>query len=204
GLARLDRPVAFAGKVADDFFGRYLRAYVEQQGIDTRFLLTETAQSTLAFVAIEGGEPAFAFYGEGAADTLLNAQELPEALFEETSILHFGSISLLLGSTPGAVLSTVERLKGRALLSFDPNLRPGLVRDETAYRELLSRLFALSDIVKLSAADISWLAPGQPVEEYAAGLASQGPALVAVTQGSQGVLAVRGEAKGGHGDPPLQ
>src|SRR5437867_6577748 len=52
GLARLGRPVAFAGKVADDFFGRYLRAYVEQQGIDPRFLLTETAQSTLAFVAI--------------------------------------------------------------------------------------------------------------------------------------------------------
>jgi fructokinase len=195
GLARLDRPVAFAGKVAGDFFGRYIRAYVEREGVEDRFLLTTPAQSTLAFVAIEGGEPAFAFYGERAADTLLAAQEVPETLFEETSILHFGSISLLRGSTPDAVLSTVERLKGRALLSFDPNLRPGLVRNETAYRRLLARLFALSDIVKLSAADISWLAPGQTVEEYAAGLASRGPALVAVTQGGRGVLAVRGEAR---------
>ena len=38
------------------------------------------------------------------------------------------------------------------------------MRDEAAYRELLARLFALADVVKLSAADISWLAPGQTVE----------------------------------------
>jgi fructokinase len=195
GLARLGQPVAFAGKVATDFFGRYMRAHAEAEGIDTRFLINADALSTLAFVAYEDGEPAYSFYGEGAADTLMTAADLPPALFDSTCMLHFGSISLLRGSTPDAVLSAAERLKGRALLSFDPNLRPGLIRDEAGYRVLLDRLFAHADLVKISAADLSWLMPGKPAEQAAADLLAHGPALVVVTLGGDGALALRaGEA----------
>jgi fructokinase len=192
GLARLGRPTAFASKISSDLFGRYLREYLESQGIDTRFLVSSDAQTTLAFVATEDGEPAYAFYNEGTADTLLLPDEVPTALFDETAILHFGSISLLSGTTPSAVLSTVERLRGRALLSFDPNLRPGLVRDEAGYRALLDRLFGMADVLKLSASDLQWLSPGSTVEQAADGLAARGPALLAITRGAQGVLAMRG------------
>jgi fructokinase len=191
GVARLGLPVAFAGKLSTDLFGRFLLARVQAEGVDTRFLLTSEAQSTLAFVAKENNEPVYAFYCEGTADTLLTPDEIPAALFEETGILHFGSISLLLGTTPAAVVSTVERLKGRALLSFDPNVRPGLVRDEVAYRALLDRVFALADVVKISAADLDWLLPGLDVEEASARLLAFGPALVVVTRGDKGVLARR-------------
>ena len=37
GMARLGQPAAFAGKVASDLFGRYLRARLEREGIDARF-----------------------------------------------------------------------------------------------------------------------------------------------------------------------
>ncbi|HYO49796.1 MAG TPA: carbohydrate kinase [Chloroflexia bacterium] len=195
GLARLGQPVAFASKISSDLFGRYLREHVEAEGISTRFLLTSQAPSTLAFVAIEEAEAAYAFYDEGAAHTLLAPEEVPTELFDETTILHFGSISLLRGTTPAAVLQAVRRLKGRALLSFDPNLRPGLVRDPVSYRALLDKLFSLADIVKVSAADLAWLAPGQSIEQAAADLLARGPALVAVTQGGEGVLALRRESR---------
>ncbi|HEX9371296.1 MAG TPA: carbohydrate kinase [Roseiflexaceae bacterium] len=191
GVARLGQPVAFASKVATDFFGRHMRAHVEREGIDTRFLLNADAQSTLAFVAYEEGEPAYSFYGDSAADTLLSPGELPQALFDETRILHFGSISLLRGTTPIAIQAALERLKGRALLSFDPNLRPGLIRDEPAYRALLQRLFTLADLVKISAADLGWLEPGRPIELAAADILALGPALVVVTRGGAGALALR-------------
>jgi fructokinase len=192
GLARLGQPVAFAGKVATDLFGRFLQAQVAREGIDPRFLLPADGPSTLAFAAMENGDATWAFYGEGAADTLLTAAEVPAALFAETAILHCGSISLLRGTTPQAVLATVERLKGRALISFDPNVRPGLVRDEADYRAVLERLFALADVVKLSALDIGWLAPGRAVGEVATDLQARGAGLVAVTKGGAGVLVVRG------------
>jgi fructokinase len=77
GMARLGQPAAFAGKVASDLFGRYLRARLEREGIDARFTLSSDAPSTLAFVAMEDGEPSYAFYGEGAADTQVTAAEWP-------------------------------------------------------------------------------------------------------------------------------
>jgi fructokinase len=200
GLARLGQPTAFAGKVANDFFGRYLRAFVEGEGIDTRFLLSADALSTLAFVAYEDGEPAYTFYGEGAADTLLAPDELPHALFDETRAIHVGSISLLRGTTPAAIVETAKRLKGKALIQFDPNVRPGLVRDEVGYRATIRRLFELSDTVKISAVDLAWLLPDIASHEAAIDrILEHGPALVMITQGSKGVLAKRaGDASASH------
>lgn len=190
GIARLGQPSAFACNIANDFFGRFLRSHIESEQIDTRFVREVEAQTTLAFVAMEGNEPAYAFYGDAAADTLMTREQLPEALFEETAMFHCGSISLLRGSTPDAVVSAVERLKGRALISFDPNLRPNLVKDEAAYRKLLAHLFGQADIVKISAADLEWLTPGRAIEEVARELLAQGPALVVVTRVGEGSLAL--------------
>lgn len=195
GVARLGQPVAFAGKAAHDFFGRYLRHYAENQQIDTRFLIDSEALTTLAFVAVEDNEPAFSFYGEGAADTLLTPAELPAAMFEETSALHVGSISLLRGSTPAAVIHAVEQLRGKALIQFDPNIRPGLVRDPTAYRMLIGRLAGMVDIFKISAADLGWLMPDLSIEAAAERIQGFGPTLVIVTQGGRGGLALRGAEK---------
>jgi fructokinase len=195
--ARLGRPAALAGKVSTDYFGRYLRAYVETEGVDVRWLIPADSPTTLAFVALESGDPVFSFYGQGAADTLLSEVDLPDALFQETTILQVGSISLLRGTTPGSVLAACQRMAGTALISLDPNVRPDLVADEPAYRSLLHRLAALADIVKVSAADLAWLAPHLSTEEAAATLLAEGPALIVATRGSRHVLALRARP-GGH------
>jgi fructokinase len=195
GIARSGQPVAFACKIANDYFGRYLRAYIEKEGIDTRYLAHVEGYSTLAFVALEEGNAVFSFYGERAADALMTIDNVPEMLFMETSILHVGSISLLRGTTPTAVLETFERLKGKALLSLDPNIRPDLVRDEQSYRALLQRFFALTDLLKLSDVDLAWLMPGKSVEQGVRELLAQGPALVIVTQGAEGVFAMKSESR---------
>jgi fructokinase len=193
-LARLGQHAAFAGKIAEDFFGHYLLLTLKTEGVDTRFLTTANAQSALAIVAMEEGEPVFSFYGEGTADTLLTVDDVPESLYQETGILHVGSVSLLRGTTPATVLTTVERLKGRALLSLDPNIRASLIHDEPKYRTLIQRLIALTDIFKLSEVDLAWLLPGASVEESLLHFCGLGPALVIVTQGKKGVLARSGSS----------
>lgn len=194
--ARLGQPVALATRVSTDLFGRFLRGYVASEGVDTRWLLDIAAPSSLAFVANVNGDPSFSFYGEGAADTMLRIEDLPETLFRETAVLHVGSISLLRGTTPATVRAAAERLHGRALISLDPNVRPGLVGNELAYRRLIDRLVGLADLVKVSAADLAWLAPGRELALAAGDLLAQGPALVVVTQGEAGVLALRATADG--------
>lgn len=191
GLARLGQPVVFASRVSTDFFGRTLRTYLEAEGVDTRYLPGDTASSTLAFVAYEHGEPAYTFYGEGAADTRLQLSDLPASFFADVNILHFGSISLLRGDTPAAVEAVAERLRGKALLSFDPNIRTGLIRDEASYRATLERMFRVADVVKISAEDLRWVLPERTVEEAATELLGYGPGMVVITRGGAGALAVR-------------
>lgn len=203
GLRRLGLPVAFASKLSTDLFGRTLRAAMVAEGIETRFLVATDAPTTLAFVAIEDGEPAYAFYGEGAADTLLEARELEETLYAETHVLHVGSISLLRGVTASAIVSVAERFaaevaqQANGMLSFDPNICPSLVSDGAEYRATLQRIFTLADVVKVSAADLAWWSPGREPLEVARDLLGLGAALVVVTLGMQGALALSEHAPDG-------
>lgn len=188
GLARLGGRVEFAGKASTDSFGRFLVSHLEREGIGTRFLSRSPAPSTLAFVTIEDGDPTYAFYGEGAADTQLRPEDVPVEI-ETSSMLHFGSISMLREPASSTIASLVERLAGRTLLAFDPNIRPHLIDDPDRYRRLVSRLLRVADIVKTSTGDVGWLFPGQPVESAADQIMAAGPALVIVTQGVRGSYA---------------
>ena len=185
GLARLGAQVEFAGKRSTDPFGRFLAAHLEREGVGTRFLSRSAAPSTLAFVSIQDGEPSFAFYGEGAADTQLLPEDLPETI-ASTHFLHFGSISLLREPTATTIAELVERVRGRALLSCDPNIRPRLIADAAAFHDRLARLLQVSDIVKISATDLRWFDPDRSMDAAAAALLDTGPALVVVTQGAKG------------------
>jgi fructokinase len=191
GLARLGQPTAFVSKVSTDYFGRFLRHYLEAEQVNTRFLMSDPALSTLAFVAVENNEPTFTFYGEGAADTLLSVDDLPPEFFEQTRVLQIGGISLLRGTTPNTILAAVERMHGRALIAFDPNIRPALVEDGASYRALLDKLFGMADLIKISAVDLDWLMPGKALNEAAAEVAGRGAALVVVTRGAHGAMALR-------------
>lgn len=190
-IARLGAPSALATKTALDPFGQFLRNHVAAQGIDTRFALQTTAQNTLAFVTFIDGEPNYNFYTTNRTAGLLQFDEIPAALFDETTIFHYGDLNLLRVTAPDAVVATAERLKGRALLSFDPNVRTSLMGDETEYRALLQRAMDLADLVKISAVDMAWIIPGRPIEDAAADLLANGAALVVVTLGGDGVLALR-------------
>jgi fructokinase len=193
GLSRLGARTAFVSKASTDYFGRFLTRHLSAHDVDTRFLSTDPAFSTLAFVAYEDGEPNYSFYGEDMADTRLNSADIPQAFFDEVELLHIGSISLLRGATAETIIATAERLKGSALISVDPNIRPGLVRDRAAYIEILDRVFSAADIIKISAADLAWLMPGAPIAEAAKALQLFGAELVVVTRGGQGALALHGK-----------
>lgn len=182
--------VEFLGQASTDFFGQLLVEYLHGESVETRYLTRSQAPTTLAFVALAGGEPSFAFYGDQAADTLLQPVDVPADF--APAVLHFGSISLLRGTTATTVAGMVQRLRGRTLLSFDPNIRPALIGDEPSYRQLLTQMFHAADIVKMSEADARWVAPGQPAEAVAADVCELGPPLVVLTQGARGAYARSG------------
>ena len=71
---------------------------------------------------------------------------------------------------------------------IDPNIRPGFITDEAAYRARIDRMIAAADIVKLSDEDLHWLAGrGRRRRRSRAASSSEGPKLVCITEGARGV-----------------
>jgi len=191
GLGRLQVSVGFLGRLSRDPFGRMLRRRLEADGVDCRWVTEGDEPSTLAVVdLVAGAEPAYTFHGEGTADRLLLLGDVPAELPDEVSALHLGSISLV--REPGA--STYEALMrrehGRRLISLDPNVRPDLVGERAAYVARLEGWLALSDLVKVSRADLAWLYPDRTADEAAAAWLARGPAVVVVTRGEDGAFAL--------------
>ncbi len=185
-LGRLEIPVAFLGRLSTDAFGRLLRRHLEANGVDLRYLREGPEPSTLAFVHLAGAEPEFSFYGEGTADRQLRPEDLPAAFPPDALALHGGSISLALEPIASTLDRLMRRERGTRAISFDPNIRPGLIRDRESYCRRLEEWVASADLVKVSRTDLSWLYPRDPRDRAAARWREMGPALVVVTLGERG------------------
>ncbi|MGG7645953.1 carbohydrate kinase family protein [Rhodovulum sp. YNF3179] len=188
-LGRLGAPAGFFSGLSTDFFGDQLRGVLAESGVDTALAVVRDAPTTLAFVRLVDGQARYAFYDENTAGRRLSPGDLP-ALPDATEALFFGGISLI-GEPCGSAYETLMlREAGRRVTMIDPNIRPGFVSDETAYRARIDRMVAAADIVKLSDEDLGWLEGAGDPADVAPRLLARGPSLVVVTLGAAGALAV--------------
>lgn len=189
GLGRLGIPVGFLGRVSRDLFGQMLRRRLLTDGVDCRFVQEGDEPSTLAIVHLgAGAEPVYAFHGEGTADRMLHAEDLPSGFADEVAALHLGSISMVREPGASAFQAIMRREHGRRVLSLDPNVRPSLVGERLAYVARLEGWVSLADVVKVSHADLAWLYPETAPDVVAAAWLARGPGLVVVTKGHDGCL----------------
>ena len=186
-LGRLGASTGFLGGISSDFFGGLLRETLAESGVSEEHLVMSDRPTTLAFVRLVDGEPAYAFYDENTAGRMLSPEMLPD-IPEAVSTLFFGSISLISEPCGSFFESLASRENKRRIVMFDPNIRAGFVDDEDAYRARVDRIFSLSDIVKLSNEDLAWLTGGSGSTEIYS-ILERGPRLVVVTSGGEGAAA---------------
>ena len=132
-LRRLGTPVSFLTKIGGDEFAHGLMDIIRQEKMNIECLIRDiNLKTTLAFVAInKEGKPEFRFYRENAADTMLTVPEIKEINPKNYSIYHFGSISLLKKPVSEAYLELLNMFdKEKVIISFDPNIRPPLIKDK--------------------------------------------------------------------------
>ena len=186
-LGRLGAPTSFFSGLSADFFGDMLRARLADAGVDASPCVTAARPCTLAFVRLVAGQATYAFYDENTAGRLLTEADLPSVT---AKACFFGGISLVAEPCGGAYEAMMGRARAAgAVTMIDPNIRPGFIQNEAAYRARLGRMLAMADIVKLSVEDLGWLARGDG-EGFVQGLIAGGTALVLVTDGGKGATAV--------------
>lgn len=191
GLARLGVPARMLARLADDPLGRLVRAHLADNGVDLAHAVAAAEPTSLAIVALGAdGGPAYDFRVAGTADWQWRDAELEGALAGEVLALHTGSLAATTPPGAAAIRGLLERARPRATLSYDPNCRPLLMGAPEQVRPQIEALVGLADVVKVSAEDLAWLFPGRPPEQVLADWLARGPALVAVTLGGEGVLAL--------------
>ncbi|MGM9604426.1 MAG: carbohydrate kinase [Faecousia sp.] len=197
--ARLGASTAFVGKVGRDAFGKYLRAVLEENNVDTTGLLEDAKEhTTLAVVSVdETGERSFSFYRDPSADVNLRPEEIPAGLLKETRILHFGSVSLTAEPARSATLHAAKTARANGcLVSYDPNYRASLwSSEEEAIREMKNAL-PLCDILKISDEELPLLTGTTDPETGSAMLSKLGIRLVFITLGANGAFFRLGEQTG--------
>lgn len=159
-LNNLGKKTAFIGKVGNDQFGLTLKSTLEELGIGTsNLLLDDEVHTTLALVhTFEDGDRDFSFYRNPGADMMLTADEVDEALLQDTKMFHFGSLSM---THEGVYEATKKALdvakKAGAMISFDPNLREPLWDTLDHAKEMIRFGLSYCDILKISDNEIVWL-----------------------------------------------
>ena len=186
-LGRLGVPAAFFTGLSDDMMGDILRRTLAESGVDYSYCATLSRPTTVAFVKLVDGHATYAFYDEGTAGRMITEADQP-ALGEDCEALHFGAISLIpepCGSTYEALL---RREHEKRVISLDPNIRPGFIKDKDAHMGRIRRMAAMADIVKFSDEDLAWFGLEGDEDALARHWLHHGAKLVVVTRGAQGAV----------------
>lgn len=193
-LGRLGAPTGFFTGLSTDLFGEVLRKSLAESHVDATPCALSSRPTTMAFVKLINGNAKYTFYDEGTAGRMLTIDELPK-LDATTKAMHFGAISLIFepcGATYEALMQREHKIR---VISLDPNIRTGFIKDADAHRARMKRMVAMSDIVKVSDEDLEWIAgSGDHMATITEWLAA-GVKVITVTRGGDGVDAFTARGK---------
>jgi fructokinase len=188
GLARLGAPTGFVGGISNDVFGRMIAEHALASKVDLGFATRSDHQTTLAFVRIVAGESQYAFYDAQTAsrEWTYRPGSIP---FASVEAVHVGSTTLVHDTGAAQTAAMIAEAKQTTTISFDPNCRPNLVRDKTAYMDRMRTFASSADIIRMSDVDFNYLYDDDAYAARAESLLAGGGKLFVVTRGINGVEA---------------
>jgi len=184
GLARLGVRTGIVSAVGDDGHGRFVRRFLEAEGIDCAALhVHPTLRTALAFCeAWPPDDFPITFYRTPTCpDWELRVDQLPQDL-ATTRLLYASGTGLAREPSRATTFAALERARQRVI--FDLDWREVLWEDAREYPELVSRAAAFATVVVGGASEFA-AAALDPRD-----LLKRGPNAVIVKRGAQGATIV--------------
>ncbi len=200
GLARLGHRTTLMARLADNAFGRLLRAHATAEHIDLSHAPHASEPTTLAVVGLgPGAQASYDFYLTGTADWQWTDAELAR-LPRDTAVFHMGSLASWTPPGDERIHAAATRLRRgeKILVSYDPNIRPALLGEPADARALIERSVRVAHIVKASRDDVGWLYPGASLTQVSGRWLELGAVLVVITDGPDGAHVFREGAARAH------
>jgi len=195
-LARLDVPVSFLGGVSTDVFGRRIMRMLESDQVGYALGQPMDAPTTLAIAELDdGGAASYRFVFDGTSATLVHPTEAVAAIGETCSVVHVGTLALVLQPLADATKAVVEAAPPSRIVMVDPNCRPAVMTGSTVFEQTLAAVLARADVVKVSGDDLAFLYPGERPSTAAEQIHMRTGATVLFTDGANSVEVICAEGK---------
>ncbi len=195
-LARLDVPVSFLGGVSTDAFGRRIMRMLESDGVGYSLGQPMDAPTTLAIAELDdGGAASYRFVFDGTSATLVHPAEAVDAIGKDCSIVHVGTLALVLQPLADATKAVVESAPASRIVMVDPNCRPAVMTGSAVFEQTLAAVLARADVVKVSGDDLAFLYPGERPSTAAEQIHMRSGATVLFTDGANSVEVICAEGK---------
>ena len=188
GIARLGFETTLMARLARSRLGRILRERTVAEGIDLTAAPEASEPATIAVVSVDAaGQASYDFYLQGTADWQWTDTEVARAP-ADTAVLHFGSLASWTPPGDARIAELAGRMadRGDVLVTYDPNIRPGLLKDRDRARRAVERNIGLCHLAKASAEDAAWLYPGIGTADVARRWLGLGALLVVITDAGNG------------------
>ncbi|MFC7376829.1 carbohydrate kinase [Brachybacterium sp. GCM10030267] len=180
-LSRLGHTTHLLTHIGNDARGDAIRAHLAESRVElTPASSLEGPTSTAEAVLDANGSATYTFDLAWDPD--------PAGLPENVGAVHTSSIAAVLDPGAATVTDVLRRARERSTISYDPNARPTLMGDPVAVRERVEANIALSDIVKASDEDVTWLYDTEDVEDVVASWRDLGPGLTVMTRGGESAV----------------
>ncbi|MBP1851352.1 carbohydrate kinase family protein [Rhizobium halophytocola] len=193
-LGRLGIPSAFFTGLSDDMLGDILRDELKASHVDFTPCAISSRPCTIALVKLVDGHATYAFYDENTAGRMITEADLP-ALGDDCEALHFGAISLISEPCGSTYEALMVREHEKRVISLDPNIRPGFIKDKEKHMARIQRMGAMSDILKFSDEDLAWFGMEGDTDALAAHWLKAGAKLLVVTRGADGAVGYTADSK---------
>jgi fructokinase len=163
-LVKLGTPAAFIGCVGEDAPGETLIELLQSIGVDGAGIQRHATAPTREIYVLrsEAGDRQFAGFGDRDsaefADTHLQAEQLPTALFEAADFLVLGTLELAYPNSKQAIYRALELAEIHYVkILVDVNWRPMFWADPDGAKPIIHDLLKRVDFLKLSAEEAEWL-----------------------------------------------
>ncbi|TVP72301.1 MAG: carbohydrate kinase [Nitriliruptor sp.] len=200
GLGRLGRDTHYLGGLSTDAFGQTMAERLAADDVDLSLAPRFEEPSTLAVVHLDDeGRATYGFYLDGTAAASVDDAHLPGLPSGAALHVSLGAIGFAHEPTGRALAALLRREAGARLTSLDPNVRP-LVFEQAGgvapYAGMVDEVVAGLDLVKVSDEDLEQLHPElDGWHAVARRWADTGPALVVVTRGPDGAVALTADGR---------
>ena len=193
-LARLGCAVEFIGGISTDGYGMRITEELLREGVGMKYSKVSPLPTSTAQVNIDKeGVASYLFSIDGSATFNFNDEWLPDPSRLKPSVLHIGSLATIVEPGSISLFEWAMKVGEFAPVVFDPNVRPSFLSDRDRYLASIERWISISSLVKASEEDLFWLYPTMEAIAAAKKWVEAGAAIVVVTRGAKGLLAVTAE-----------